>query len=129
MRILVTIILSVLLSPLTINANAKPNDILGVWLMANKNVKVEIFKSGNSYFGKVIWMDVDADKRNFKLGDVIIDDMRYNPINEKYEGGHFYGRGYKLSCELRLLENNRIEVRVSKGILYKIRYCTRVGYE
>ncbi len=115
-----------LLSSFTIN-NEKDNDIQGVWLMANKNVKVEIFRSNDLYLGKVIWMGADADKRNFKLGDIIIDDMQYNPTNRKYEGGSFYGRGYKLDCELKLVEKDRIEVRVSMGILHKTRYCTRVN--
>lgn len=107
--------------------NKNPNEILGIWLMANKNVKVEIYKVGAEYHGKVIWMDEDANKKNFSVGGIIIDNMLYNSVTRKYEGGKFYGRGHKLNCELNLVEKNLIEVRVSKGFLYEIRYCTRVN--
>ena len=109
------------------NANGNPNEILGIWLMANKNVKVEIFKTGNEYRGKVIWMGKDANKKNFTIGGIILDNMVYNAVTCKYEGGNFYGRGHKLNCELTLVEKDLIEVMVSKGFLYEIRYCTRVS--
>ena len=116
-----------MLAPIVTRAGHNPNDIVGVWLMANKNVKVKIYQNDSTYFGKVIWMDNDANKKNFKVGGIIIDNMKYNQDNRKYEGGSFYGRGHKLDCELKLLEQDLIEVKVSKGILYQIRYCTRVS--
>lgn len=119
--------MQLLLTSLISNANYSPNDILGTWLMANKNVIVEVYKADNQYLGKVIWMDKDANKKNFSVGGIIIDKMRYNPSTQKYEGGNFYGRGHKLSCELRLVEIDRIEVKVSKGFLHQIRYCSRVS--
>ena len=108
------------------NGANSQNDILGIWLMANKNVKVEIYNANGIYQGKVIWMDDDANKKNFTVGGLIIDNMKYNPSSQKYEGGNFYGRGHKLDCELKLIGHSLMEVKVSKGILYKIRYCTRV---
>jgi len=121
------IVIQLLLTSFVSNDNNSPNDILGNWLMANNNVIVEIYKADNQYFGKVIWMDKDANKRNFSLGGIIIDKMQYNPSTQKYESGYFYGRGHKLSCELKLVEKDRIEVKVSKGLLHQIRYCTRVS--
>lgn len=108
------------------NATNNPNDILGIWLMANKNVKVEIYKTNNQYFGRVIWMDEDANKKNFSLGGIIIDKVQYNPDTQKYEDGSFYGRGHKLKCELKLVEKDRIEIKVSKAFLHQTRYCIRV---
>lgn len=121
------IIITLILASIATNASNNPNNILGVWLMANKNVKVKIYKIDSTYLGKVIWMDVDANKKNFNVGGTIIDNMRFNPENQKYEGGNFYGRGHRLNCELRLVELDLIEVKVSKGLLYQIRYCTRVS--
>jgi uncharacterized protein (DUF2147 family) len=121
------IVIQLLLTSFVSNANNSPNDIMGNWLMANKNVIVEVYKTDNQYFGKVIWMDKDANKKNFSVGGIIFDKMQYNPDTQKYVGGNFYGRGHKLSCELRLIEKNRIEVKVSKGILHQIRYCSRVN--
>jgi uncharacterized protein (DUF2147 family) len=33
----------------------KADDIIGVWLSEKKDGKIEIYKSGNKYFGKLIW--------------------------------------------------------------------------
>jgi hypothetical protein len=118
---------ALLLAPYVCNAANSPNDILGIWLMANKNVKVEIYNTNGTYQGKVIWMDDDANKKNFSVGGLIIDNMKYNPSSQKFEGGNFYGRGHTLDCELKLIGSSLMEVKVSKGILYKIRYCTRVS--
>ncbi len=115
-----------MIASVVVKASEDPNDILGVWLMANKNVKVKISKDYNTYYGKVIWMDVDANTKNFKVGGTIIDNMIFNPVTQKYENGHFYGRGHKLDCELKLVEKNLIEVKVSKGFVHQIRYCTRI---
>lgn len=104
------------------------NDILGVWLMANQNVKVKIYQKNNQFYGKVIWMDDDANKKNFSLGGTIFDNMKYNARTKRYESGNFYGRGYRLNCSLRLIEDNKMEVSVSKGFLHQVRYCTRVNH-
>jgi uncharacterized protein (DUF2147 family) len=32
------------------------NDIKGVWINENKDAKVEIYKSGDGYAGKIIWL-------------------------------------------------------------------------
>ena len=103
------------------------DDILGVWLMANQNVKVAVYQQDSLYYGKVIWMDDDANTKNFSLGGLMIDEMKYNSQNQRYEQGSFYGRGYRLNCALRLMDNDKMEVIVSKGFLKQVRYCTRVN--
>lgn len=123
--ILITILFSI--SAFLCKANIESDNILGIWLMANKNVKVEMYKVDDLYFGKVIWMDEDANKKNFSVGAIIIDNMKYDPKSKKFEGGNFYGRGYKLGCELRLIDKNNIEVKVSKSFVSQIRYCTKVS--
>lgn len=101
-------------------------DILGVWLMANQNVKIHVTEVGNKYEGKVVWMDTDANKKNFNMGDIIVDNLKYNSTKQTYEHGHFYGRGHKLKCEVQLIEFEKLAVRVSKGFIKQTRYCTRV---
>jgi uncharacterized protein (DUF2147 family) len=32
-----------------------PDAILGIWLNADKDAKIQIYKNGNSYFGKIVW--------------------------------------------------------------------------
>jgi len=123
--ILIAILFSI--SACLCKANVESDNILGIWLMANKNVKVEMYKVDDLYFGKIIWIDEDANKKNFSLGAIIIDNMKYNSKTKKFEGGSFYGRGYKLDCELKLVDQNKIEVKVSKSVVSQIRYCTRVS--
>lgn len=108
------------------NAVNNPDNIIGVWLMANKNVKVHVYRSGQKYMGKVIWMDTDANYKNFSVGAVIIDNMIYNSANKSYEEGFFYGRGYRLDCELELIAPDSLQVDVYKGFIQQTRYCTRV---
>lgn len=95
--------------------------------MANKNVKVEVYKNENLYYGKVIWMGEEANKANFKVDDIIIDKMQYNSHKQVYEGGNFYGRGHRFKCELKLVRTDMIKVRISKGALYQERFCTRIN--
>ena len=35
----------------------KGDDILGVWLNADKDAHVDIYKEGDVYFGKIIWLE------------------------------------------------------------------------
>lgn len=123
--ILITILFSI--STFLCKANIVSDNILGIWLMANKNIKVEMYKVDDLYFGKVIWVDEDANIKNFSVGAIIIDNMKYNSKPKKLEGGNFYGRGYKLGYELRLIDQNNIEVKVSKSFINQIRYCTKVS--
>lgn len=103
-----------------------PDDIIGIWLMANKNVEVEVFKTENLFFGKVVRIRKEAINNSFKIGDIVMDKMFYNPKKQTYEGGNFYGRGFRLDCELRLINTNLIKVRVTKGVLHQVRFCTKV---
>lgn len=44
----------------SIFAQTKPDDIIGIWLSTNKDLKVEMFKQNNKYFGKIIWFKCTA---------------------------------------------------------------------
>jgi uncharacterized protein (DUF2147 family) len=45
-----------------------PDIVKGVWLNDNKDAKVEIYKSGDKYFGKIIWIQnmYEADGKTLK---------------------------------------------------------------
>lgn len=48
-------------------AQTKTNDIIGVWLTAGKEpAKVEIFESGNKYYGKIIWLKYSTENNKPK---------------------------------------------------------------
>ena len=48
----------------------KGDDILGVWLNEDKDAHVEIYKEGDIYFGKIIWLD----EPNEENGEPKLDD-------------------------------------------------------
>lgn len=45
-----------------VNAQNKPDDILGIWFNEEKTSKVEIFKKGSLYFAKIVWLKELNDK-------------------------------------------------------------------
>jgi uncharacterized protein (DUF2147 family) len=60
---------------------AGPEDILGVWLNQEKDAKIEIFKCGEKYCGKVVWLKDPNYPEGSKDGKV------YDPKNGKTYSG------------------------------------------
>ncbi|QJW90522.1 DUF2147 domain-containing protein [Spirosoma taeanense] len=121
-----------LLFSITLSSATEPNDpdaIVGRWLSARKRNQVQIYKHGNRYFGKLVWMkeptyaasnkprmdDNNPDEKlrtrpllnlmimsnlDFKGGNVWNDGQIYNP-----EDGKTYG------CEVTLKDPNTLDVR------------------
>lgn len=55
-RRIILILLVLIFTGLRINAQISPEDrIKGTWLTEKKDGKVEIFRTGNTYSGKLIW--------------------------------------------------------------------------
>lgn len=50
-------------------SQSQADDILGVYYTRNKDSKVQIFKQGNMYFGKVLWLKTSVDERGKPLLD------------------------------------------------------------
>jgi uncharacterized protein (DUF2147 family) len=108
------------------------NDVLGIWLSEKKDGKVEIYKQGDKYFGKLIWgktmfendgvtskkdvsnTDTKLKNRNLKdliiLTDFVFDDGVWN-------GGKIYDPevGKLYNCAMRL-KNNMLKIRGYIGI-------------
>jgi uncharacterized protein (DUF2147 family) len=40
----------------------KQDDVLGNWLNEERTAKVQVYKEGNKYFGKIIWLKEPLDK-------------------------------------------------------------------
>jgi uncharacterized protein (DUF2147 family) len=96
-----------------------PDDIIGTWLNEEGTGKIEIFKKGDEFFGKLIWLkepiytqkDVDdndhpyvklgAEKVDFKnpdeskqslplIGQMLLREFKYDIDNEEWSGGRIY---------------------------------------
>jgi uncharacterized protein (DUF2147 family) len=101
--------------------------VKGVWLNDDKDAKVEIYKTGDKYFGKIVWTQnmYEADGKTLKkdaknsneqlrertiLNMVILSGFTYN--DGEWTGGEIYdpksGKTYKSKMKLKA---NNLEVR------------------
>ncbi len=120
--------------------HAKPNDlqankIIGVWLSADKDLKVEIFERNAHYFGKVVWFWCDPktpDMNSFKdtenpdpklrdrkwLGMKVVENLTYKQYGE-WNNGTIYdpNTGRKYSSVVRLKTPDTLIVRGYWGIV------------
>lgn len=134
MKKILFLFISLLFSALFVSAQNtnKADDIIGIWLSENKNGKVEIYKAGNKYYGKLIWgktmyeadgitskKDVknsDASLRGRKLKDLIILTDFVFEDNVWTDGKIYDPQAGKLySCTMKL-KANTLNIRGYVGI-------------
>jgi uncharacterized protein (DUF2147 family) len=107
--------------------------VLGTWVTGSGDGHVEIYKQGNKYFGKIVWLKepnseqgtpkVDKNNPDVKLrtqpilGMVNLRDFEYDGDNE-WEDGQVYDpkKGKDYSCQMTLTDPNTLEVRGYIGI-------------
>ena len=122
-----------LFAGLTAHAQQKADDILGVWWNAEKTSKIEVYKNGGKYYGKIVHLETpnddngkprtDKDNPDAKLrtrplmGMVILKDLKYDGDGE-FEGGQIYdpksGKTYSANAEL--VGKNKLDLRGYVGI-------------
>lgn len=134
MKKILFFVISILFSILFVSAQNtnKANDIIGIWLSENKNGKVEIYKAGNKYYGKLIWgktmyeadgitskkdaKNSDASLRTRKLKDLIILTDFVFEDNVWTDGKIYDPQAGKLySCTMKL-KANTLNIRGYVGI-------------
>lgn len=125
----------ILLSTLTGNAQShKSDDILGVWLNEEATGKIQIYKQGDKYFGKLVWLRTPLDSLTGKprtdnknpdpklqsmplIGLVNLKDFSFNG-KEEWSGGMIYdpknGKTYK--CYIRFESANKLKIRGFIGV-------------
>ena len=119
-------IISFLISHLSFSQNA--DAITGTWLNEEKEAKIEIFKNGNKYFGKIIWLKFPNNEQNVAKTDVhnpeeklrgrkimglqILWDFEY-VSGSLWENGKIYDpkKGKTYSCKMTLVNKNKLDVR------------------
>ncbi len=118
-----------LLTAIPFAAKAQADAVNGVWLNEEKDAKVQIYKNGNQYFGKLIWMARpleddgktprrDAKNTNSSLrsrplqGLVILTGFEYDADDKEWEDGKIYdpksGKTYSSKMKLK---GNTLEIR------------------
>ena len=119
-------------SLITFAQNSDADKIIGEWLNEDKDGKIEIYKTGNSYFGKIIWgnsiyeddgqtltkdiknPDEKLKQRNI-LNMVVLSDFIY--ADDIWDNGKIYDpkSGKTYNCTMKL-KDNKLEIRGYVGI-------------
>jgi len=103
----------------SITKASNPDDVLGIWLNEEQTAKIEVYKDGDRYYGKIVWLkdptyqqkDVDennhplvklgATKVDFKnpdeskqstpvLGLVILRGVKFDADDDEWNDGRIY---------------------------------------
>lgn len=110
-------------------AQSNADDVVGVWFNEEKDAKIEIFKCGNKYCGKIIWLkepnredgsekldreNPEAKLRSRKImGLQILEGFEFEGDGE-YEDGEIYDpkKGKTYDCLMELSDNGKkLDVR------------------
>jgi uncharacterized protein (DUF2147 family) len=131
-----SLIVSVLLlanSALASTSNS-PDDIVGVWKTGEGTAMVRIYKNGDKYQGKVVWLKEpidpetgkpkvdknhpdEASRKRAVLGLINIWGFLYKE-NNTWDDGNIYDpkNGNTYSCTIKLTSPNSLEVRGYIGV-------------
>ena len=126
-------VFSLLLAALPARAAVGPDDVLGVWKNGEGTGMIQIFKSGDKYFGRLVWLKVPTTPEGAPRTDVNNPDeaRRKTPLkglvnmrdftyagDGKWENGKIYDpkNGSDYSCEMTLVDPNTLEVRGYIGV-------------
>lgn len=123
---------ALLLAVITAHAQSEGDKILGLWLSENKDGKIEVYKSGDKYYGKLVWgktmyeadgrtsrkdeKNDDEKLRSRNLKDmVILTDFNFD--DGQYKGGKIYDpqSGNTYSCNMKL-KDDKLSIRGYVGI-------------
>lgn len=127
----------------------KKDDILGIWLNEDEDAHIEIYKDGDLYFGKIIWLKFPIDDETGKpkldkhnpdpelqtrpsLGIKLLTDFEWDGDNEWDEGDIYDPKsGKTYSCYIVMKEYDRLKIRgyIGVSLIGKTTYWTRVKEE
>ncbi len=129
------LLLTLVISSQFLFAQNDANLVLGIWLTGSGNGKIEVYKNGNNYQGKIIWISEPNDPATGKpktdtkhpnsnlhsrpiVGLVNLWGFSYNEKEGTWGNGHIYdpktGKEYK--CTITAKDKNTLNVRGFIGI-------------
>jgi uncharacterized protein (DUF2147 family) len=125
-------------------SDSEADELMGIWLNHEKDAHVKIYKCGDGYCGKIVWLkepeedgapkkdkhNPDNSLKNRPIkGLDILSDFSFDS-DKKWEDGTIYNLrdGKTYSCYLKILEDGRLKVRGYVGIslIGKTNYWTRI---
>lgn len=127
------LLLTLLIATFSAQAAPNPDAVLGVWKNGEGTGMIQIFKKGDKYFGRLVWLKVPNNPDGTPRTDVNNPDeaKRKTPLkglenmrdfvstgDGKWENGKIYDpkNGSDYSCEMTLVDANTLEVRGFIGL-------------
>lgn len=125
-------------------ADSEADELLGIWLNHEKDAHVKVYKCGEEYCGKIVWLknpeEDGAPKKDKHNPD---ESLQSRPLkgldilygfnfdhNRKWDNGKIYNPrdGKTYSCYLKIQDDGRLKVRGFVGIslIGKTNYWTRI---
>lgn len=145
MKNLILVFASFLISIMISGQAINSDDILGVWLNEDKDAHVEIYKEGDKYFGKIVWLKFPIDEETGKpkvddenpdedlrdqpvLGLVLLKDFVFDL--DEWDSGTIYdpknGKTYDCYMELKDDDNLKIRGYIGISLLGRTTYWSKV---
>ncbi|MCB0628240.1 MAG: DUF2147 domain-containing protein [Saprospiraceae bacterium] len=137
------LIIGALLFGVSLNGQNDQGKILGTWLNAMENARIEIFKRDDKYFGKVVWLanelnldqlpesklrkNATAPQPDEILGKEIISNLEYE--NGEWVNGTIYFAQIDdyVACKIRVSdEGEELYITLKKGWLSRTKTWTRI---
>ena len=128
-----TIFMAFILPFSVLKSQTKADDIIGIWLTTGKEpAKIQIYKNGEKFYGKIIWLKNPTDNGKPKvdtknpdtnkhdqpiIGLIILKKFKFDG-SDQWEEGEIYDpeSGNTYSCHLTLKEKNTLKVRGYVGL-------------
>ncbi len=128
--------------------DVKADDILGLWLNEDEDAHINIYKEGDKYFGKIVWIKIPLDPETGKpkldkhnpdpalqsrpsMGLKLLSDFVFD--DDEWEDGEIYDpkSGKTYSCYMEFPDEddlNRLKIRgfIGVSLLGKTTYWTKV---
>jgi len=122
-----------LLAAVATQAAPNPDAVIGVWKNGEGTGMVQIYKKGDQYYGRIVWLKVANNPDGTPRTDINNPDetKRKTPLkglenmrsfshtgDNKWESGSIYDpkNGSDYSCEMTLTDPNTLEVRGFIGV-------------
>ena len=129
---------------------SNPDDIIGKWMYFNEKgeqVNIEVYKEGDRYFGKIVWLQVpnytaefledeghpeNAARRNDPIiGLIILKGVKYDADDDEWNDGFVYkaDEGKTYTCFVKLENADKLKLKgyiLGMPWLGKTRYWTRM---
>ncbi len=141
-NILLFLIFLFTINQLLLAQNKEADAIIGTWLMPDEEGLIEIFKDGEYYNGKIIWMkEKEEDGSPLKDKENPEDSLQSRTVeglqvmkgfkysgNNTWDGGTFYAarKGFTTEPDFELINQNQLNLCVSIFIFSKTIELTRV---